>query len=255
MKITTWNVNGLRATFRKKAHLWWERDRPDILCFQEVRAQPDQLTADQLNSLDWQSAIWHPAERSGYSGVATFSGKEPEDQILGLGEPSFDREGRLIESIYAGFHLFNVYVPNGRRDLSRLDYKIDFYAQLLSRCKGLHAQGEKVILCGDLNTAHRPLDLRNPKENTKNTGFLPQERAWLDKFLDNGFKDAYRHLYPDREEYTWWTYRFNARQRNIGWRLDYFLVSETLLPQVNDVLVHTEVMGSDHCPVSLILRE
>ncbi len=253
MNITTWNVNGLRAAFRNQAHDWWEEERPHVLCLQEIRARPQQLTEEQRKTFHGSHAVWHPAHRAGYSGVATISQPRPEDHIKGLGIRKFDREGRVVHSVYPDFHLFNVYVPNGRRDLSRLDYKLDFYAALLERCDELHARGHNVIICGDINTCHQPIDLRNPRENENNTGFLPQERAWIDLFLEHGFKDAFRELYPERVEYTWWTYRFEARERNIGWRLDYFLVSDSLMPQVIDVINHVDVTGSDHCPVTLHL--
>lgn len=255
MQITTWNVNGLRATFRKGADHWWREEGPDVLCLQEIRARPEQLTSKQRETLEREYSLWHSGKRPGYSGVGTFSAVEPIENRKGIGDSKFDREGRLIQTIFPGFHLFNVYVPNGGRDLSRLDYKLDFYARLLDICKKLQAQGEKIIICGDLNTAHQEMDLRNPKENEANTGFLPKERAWIDRFLAHGFLDAYRELYPHREQYTWWTYRFNARKRDIGWRLDYFLISERLMPQVEDVIIHTEVKGSDHCPVSLIIAK
>jgi len=255
MQITTWNVNGLRAIYRKDADHWWREEGPDVLCLQEIRARPEQLTAKQRETLEREYSLWHPGKRPGYSGVGTFSAVEPLENRKGIGDPKFDREGRLIQTIFPGFHLFNVYAPNGGRDLSRLDYKLDFYAQLLTKCDHLHAQGEQIIICGDFNTAHQAIDLRNPKENENHTGFLPEERAWIDRFLAHGFVDAYRELYPQREQYTWWTYRFNARKRDIGWRLDYFLVSERLMPRVEDVTIHTEVKGSDHCPVSLIIAK
>ncbi|MFO8035761.1 MAG: exodeoxyribonuclease III [Anaerolineales bacterium] len=255
MQITTWNVNGLRSLFRKKADRWWREEQPDVLCLQEIRARPEQLTTKQRETFNNMHSVWHSGGRPGYSGVATFSQNEPVESVKGIGEGKFDWEGRLIQTIFPDFHLFNVYVPNGGRDLSRLDYKLEFYALLLSRCDQLHAKGEKVVICGDINTAHQAIDLRNPKENESNTGFLPEERAWIDRFLASGFIDVYRETHPDREAYTWWTYRFNARKRDIGWRLDYFLISESLMPEVKDVLIHTNVMGSDHCPVSLFLRE
>jgi exodeoxyribonuclease-3 len=230
-------------------------EKPDVLCLQEIRVRPEQLTDQQRGSVNTRYSLWHPGKRPGYSGVGTFSAIEPREHRKGIGDAKFDREGRLIQTIFQGFHLFNVYVPNGGRDLSRLDYKLEFYDRLLARCDDLHAQGEKIVICGDINTAHQAIDLRNPRENEKNTGFLPEERAWIDRFLAHGFVDAYRELYPDREEYTWWTYRVNARQRDIGWRLDYFLISESLMPEVEDVIIHSDVMGSDHCPVSLFLSE
>jgi exodeoxyribonuclease-3 len=225
-----------------------------VLCLQEIRVQPEQLTRAQHQKVADLNPVWHPAQRAGYSGVATFSQDLPLESHLGLGIDRFDREGRVIRSRYPGFQLFNVYVPNGGRSQDRLAFKLDFYAALLDRCDELHARGEKVIICGDFNTAHQEIDLRNPRENQENSGFLPEERAWIDRYLEHGFVDAYRELYPDRAQYTWWTYRYNARARNIGWRLDYFLVSRDLMPLVEDVVVHTDVMGSDHCPVSFYLK-
>lgn len=255
MKIATWNVNGLRAAFRNQTHQWWKVEKPDVFCLQEIRARPEQLTEKQREFFQNVHTLWHPGQRPGYSGVATISQTRPVNHVKGLGICKFDREGRVIHSVYPDFHLFNVYVPNGRRDLSRLDFKLDFYAALLERCDQLHDRGQKVIMCGDINTCHQPLDLRNPKENENNTGFLPRERAWIDRFLEHGFKDVFRELYPERAEYTWWTYRFNARERNIGWRLDYFLISEPLMSRVDDVINHVDVAGSDHCPVMLYLHD
>lgn len=254
MKITTWNVNGLRAALNKGTADWWSAEKPDILCLQEIKAKPEQLNEDQLAMLDGNQIIWNPAERKGYSGVATLSKKEPMEYQLGMGSEKFDTEGRVIQTRYPGFVLYNIYFPNGQRDKERLDYKLDFYAHLLDLCDRMHADGEKIILTGDFNTAHNEIDLKNPKENQKTSGFMPVERAWIDKYLEHGFVDAYRILYPEKIEYTWWTYRFRARERGIGWRLDYYLVSNTLIPQVKDVIVHDDVMGSDHCPVTLILN-
>lgn len=252
MKIVTWNVNGLRAVLGKGAlNPVWELS-PDLLCLQEVKARPDQLTAEQVNSFPMPYA-WNPAERPGYSGVTTFYKKEPLNIQMGLGEPKFDVEGRVISTLYSGFRLFNIYFPNGQRSKDRVDYKLDFYAALLNLCDDLHKAGENIIITGDFNTAHMPIDLKNPKPNEKTSGFLPEEREWVSKFLDHGFVDIYRHKYPERVEYTWWTYVSNARQRNVGWRLDYFLVSEALVPRVKDVVIHNEIHGSDHCPVELVL--
>jgi exodeoxyribonuclease-3 len=251
--ITTWNVNGLRAAFRNKAHLWWEEHNPDMLCLQEIRARPEQLTTDQLESLEAKNPVWNSGERAGYSGVATFSREKPLSSELGLGIPKFDLEGRVIQSVYKDFRLFNIYFPNGGRDLSRVPFKLEFYQELLEICDQLHAAGEKIIITGDFNTSHRPLDLSNPQSNEGNTGFLPEERAWIDLYLEHGLVDIFRELYPDKEKYTWWTYRGNARERNVGWRLDYFLISEPLVELVEDVIIHDQVMGSDHCPVSLMI--
>ncbi len=253
MKIVTWNVNGIRAALGKSALDWAWKHSPDVLCLQEVKARPDQLNEEQAASLRLPYA-WNPAERAGYSGVATFFNEQPLDTQMGLGKPEFDMEGRVISTLHPGFRLFNVYFPNGQRGRDRVDYKLEFYATLLNLCNGLHKKGENLIVAGDFNTAHMPIDLKNPKSNEKNSGFLPEEREWVQKYLDNGFVDIYRRLYPERVQYTWWTYISNARARNVGWRLDYFLISESLVSRVKDVIIHDDIPGSDHCPVELILR-
>ncbi len=252
MKIITWNVNGIRAALGKNALDWAFEQDPDALCLQEVKARPDQLS-DEQHATFKLPFIWNPAEKAGYSGVTTFYKHEPDETVLGMGESNFDVEGRVIQTRWAGLRLFNIYFPNGQRGHDRVQYKLDFYAHLLKLCQSLHEKGEQIVITGDFNTAHMPIDLKNPKANEKTSGFLPEEREWVQKLLENGFVDAYRALYPDRVQYTWWTYRLNARARGIGWRLDYFLVSEALMPRVRDVVVHDGVMGSDHCPVELIL--
>jgi exodeoxyribonuclease-3 len=253
MKIITWNINGLRAALRKNALVWaWNQD-PDLLCLQEVKARPEQLTQQQHGSLPLQQ-IWNPALRAGYSGVTTFYKKAPLEMRLGMGEPKFDTEGRLISTLHPGFRLFNLYFPSGQRGRDRVDFKLDFYAHCLNLCDQLHAKGEHLILTGDFNTAHQAIDLKNPKSNQKTSGFLPEEREWMQKYLDHGFVDIFRRLYPEKVQYTWWTNIMNARQRGVGWRLDYFLVSEALVPHVKDVIIHDAVLGSDHCPVELVLR-
>lgn len=254
MKITTWNVNGLRAVLNKGALGWLPQFAPDILCLQEIKVRPEQLSEGQRQAFQGYTDFWNPAERAGYSGVATFCSQEPDSVQIGMGEARFDPEGRVIVTRHPGFLLYNIYFPNGQRGQERVGYKLDFYARLLEICDELHGSGENLVICGDFNTAHQEIDLRNPKQNQNTSGFLPEERVWIDHFLSHGFVDAYRALYPQRVQYTWWTYRMGARQRNIGWRLDYFLVSEGLMPCVQDVVVHGEIQGSDHCPVTLELN-
>lgn len=252
MKIITWNVNGLRAALNKNALTWVWNQKPDLVCLQEVKARPEQLTEAQMGSLPLPY-IWNPAERPGYSGVTTFYKRPPEEVQFGFGASKFDVEGRFISTLHPGFRLFNVYFPSGTRGKERVDYKLDFYAHLLKLCDSLQSKGQALILTGDFNTAHQPIDLKNPKSNQKTSGFLPEERAWVQNYLDHGFVDIYRYLYPDRVQYTWWTNTLNARQRGVGWRIDYFLVSKALVPSVKDVVIHDGVPGSDHCPVELIL--
>lgn len=251
MLIVTWNVNGLRAILRKDAWKYITGLDPDIICLQEIKTKPDQLIEEQLAFHDGYHVIWNPADKSGYSGVATLVKLSPEKNVSGFGVEKFDIEGRVIQNFYKDFVLFNIYFPNGQRDKGRLDYKLEFYSELLKYCQSLLVSGKQLILCGDFNTAHSEIDLKNPKSNQTTSGFLPEERLWIDRYLDNGFIDIYRYLYPERIQYTWWTYISNARQRNVGWRLDYFLISEGLLPICKDTTIYDEIPGSDHCPVSL----
>ena len=253
MKIISWNINGLRAALGKSALDWVWKQEPDVVCLQEIKVHPDQLKEEQRQFPGYE-VIWNPAQKLGYSGVATFLQTPAVEVQLGMDMLRFDLEGRVISTLHPGFRLFNVYFPNGQRGQERLDYKLDFYAHLLSLCDRLHAQGENVIITGDFNTAPMPIDLRNPKSNARTSGFLPEERAWVQKFLEHGFVDAYRFLYPERIQYTWWTYISNARARGVGWRIDYFLVSEALVPRLKDVIIHDTVTGSDHCPVELLLE-
>ncbi len=254
MNITTWNVNGLRAALGKGAWDWVLKASPDVLCLQEIKSRPDQIPENYLAQFSPHHVFWNPATRPGYSGVATFTTTEPLSIDYGIGLDMFDLEGRVIRTRFPGFILFNVYFPSGQRGMDRVGYKLEFYSHLLDICDQLHASGEKLILCGDFNTAHNEIDLRHPKANKNTSGFLPEERAWIDKYLSHGLVDIYRQLYPDKVEYTWWTYILNARKNNVGWRLDYFMVSEALVPFIKDVVINTNVLGSDHCPVTLSIN-
>jgi exodeoxyribonuclease-3 len=253
MKIVIWNINGLRAGLRKGMWDWLAAENPDLICLQEIKARPDQLTPADHEKWAAYTTIWNPAARPGYSGVVTMALLPPEKSRKGLGHARFDDEGRVVRTDFPGLVLFNVYFPNGKRDHSRVPYKLDFYAQMLATVDELHAAGKSVVIGGDFNTAHQDIDLRHPRANRNTTGFLPEERAWIDRYLAHGMVDIFRERNPEREQYTWWTYRMNARARNVGWRLDYFLISEGLAPRVNEICIHDEVLGSDHCPVSIVL--
>lgn len=250
MKITTWNVNGIRAVMKKNGLDWVTSYAPDVLCLQEVKAFREQCSEMDTLMKDY-TGHWNSAQKPGYSGVASYSRVLPAEVVFGLGEPRFDQEGRVIQFHFPAFTLFNIYFPNGQRGQDRVDFKLEFYAHLLALCDQMHAAGRSIVITGDFNTSHREIDLANPKGNQNTSGFLPQERVWIDRYLEHGFVDAYRCLYPDKVEYTWWTYITNARARNVGWRLDYFLVSEGLMSKVKDVVIHNEIPGSDHCPVTL----
>jgi exodeoxyribonuclease-3 len=254
LKITTWNVNGLRAALRNGIWEWVGEYSPDLLCLQEIRVRPEQLTEANMQLFEDYQVIWNPAERPGYSGVATFIKGDIQDFDIGLGDEHFDNEGRVIWSNHSNFGLYNIYFPNGGRDHSRVPYKLDFYANLLDICDKRRNLEEKFLICGDFNTAHQEIDLRNPKENAKTTGFLREERDWIDKYINHGYEDIYRILYPEKVQYSWWTYRYGARQRNIGWRLDYFLVTHNLIENISNVIIHDDVYGSDHCPVTLVFE-
>lgn len=251
MKITTWNVNGIRAVMAKGFREWAQNDSADILCLQEIKARPEQLQ-DDLREISGYTSYWNPAQRPGYSGVASYVRPSNVEIQYGLGVDEFDVEGRVIRiGLGNDVVLYNIYFPNGQRGHDRVEFKLAFYETLLEQCKSLHALGKKIIITGDFNTAHQEIDLANPKSNAKTSGFLPEERVWIDTYLSNGFTDVYRKLYPERVEYTWWTFISRARERNVGWRLDYYLVSDDFVPRVKDVVIQTDVYGSDHCPVSL----
>jgi exodeoxyribonuclease III len=253
MNITTWNINGIRAGILKGINRWIQEFQPDVLCFQEIKARPEQFDSSIFSQIGYE-CYWNSAVRPGYSGVGILIKNHPKKIQFGLDNPKFDNEGRVIQLSYDDFELFNIYFPNGGRELERVPYKLEFYSFLLNYCDDLHKKNKAVIITGDFNTAHNEIDLKHPKENQKNTGFLPEERVWIDYFLQHGFVDIYRQLYPDRVQYTWWTYRMNARQKGVGWRLDYFLISNSLASKVSDVIIHEDVKGSDHCPVTLQIK-
>ncbi len=253
MKLYSWNVNGIRAAAKKGFVDWVKAEQPDVICLQETKARAEQVP-DEILALEGYYRYWHSAVRPGYSGVATLSKTEPLFVQEGLGIPRFDAEGRVLITEFDNFLLYNIYFPNGQRDQERLDYKLDFYSELLEILDEQVAAGVNVVVTGDWNTAHTEIDLANPKENSKTSGFLPEERAWIDKYIDHGYVDTFRMIHPEPERYSWWTYRFGARQRNVGWRIDYFFVNNGFSDQVVDADIHDQVMGSDHCPVSLEIK-
>ena len=252
-KFLCWNVNGIRAAQRKGFLEWLHRESPDILCLQETKANPEQLDKDLLEP-DGYHTYWNYPERKGYSGVATFTREKPVSVSYDFGVADLEIEGRVVSTEYPGFILFNIYFPNGKKDKNRLRYKMDFYEVFLRFADSLKAEGKKLVICGDFNTAHKEMDLARPKENEKVSGFLPVERAWIDKFIAHGYIDTFRYFHKEPNQYTWWDMKTRARERNIGWRLDYFFVSENLLPSVSRAFIMPEVVGSDHCPVGIILK-
>ena len=252
-QLYSWNVNGLRAAHRKGFLQWLQETEPDVLGVQEIKCHPEQLS-DELRQPAGYHTYWAPAERKGYSGVALYTKVEPQSVQIGLGVHEYDREGRTIVADYGDFVFITAYFPNGSRDHSRVPFKLAYTADFLNFCNELRERGRRVVFCGDLNTAHRPIDLARPRQNQHTTGFLLEERAWLDRIVAHGYLDTYRQLYPEQSgAYSWWTYIGGARARNVGWRLDYFFVSEDLQEQIAGADIHADVLGSDHCPVSLTL--
>lgn len=255
MDIISFNVNGLRAILKKGVIEWIETRKPDVLCLQEIKANRDQIKPDEFSKLEEYNFYWNSAKRKGYSGVLTLSKVKCEDVGFGTGIKRFDNEGRLIRLKYPEFTLFNVYFPNGKSSKERLQFKLDYYDAFLELCEELREKGEELIITGDFNTAHRAIDLANPKANEKYSGFLPVERRWIDKLLEEGYIDTFRYFHPEEaEKYTWWTYRFNARKKNIGWRIDYFFVTEGLIDRVVESSILSDVYGSDHAPILLKIK-
>lgn len=249
MKLISWNVNGIRACLQKGFMDFFKEADADIFCLQETKLQEGQHDLE----LPGYYQYWNYAEKKGYSGTALFTKQEPLNVAYGIGVEEHDHEGRVITAEYADYYVVTVYVPNSRRELERLDYRMQWEEAFLAYIKKLD-EVKPVIFCGDLNVAHQEIDLKNPKTNHHNAGFTDEERACFTKVLENGFTDTFRFFYPDKTEvYSWWSYMFQARSKNAGWRIDYFVTSKRLDGQLQDAKIHTQVMGSDHCPVELVI--
>ena len=247
MKLISWNVNGLRAVLGKGFMDYFDAADADIFCLQEIKLSEGQLDWDKPGYHDY----WNYAEKKGYSGTAIFAKKEPIAVTYGIGVDVHDHEGRVITLEYETFYMIVVYTPNSQNELARLDYRMTWEDDFRAYLTGL-AEKKSVIVCGDMNVAHEEIDLKNPKSNRRNAGFTDEERGKMTELLSAGFIDTFRYFYPDQKDiYSWWSYRFKAREKNAGWRIDYFLVSEDLKEKLNDAKIHTEVYGSDHCPVEL----
>ena len=252
MKLISWNVNGLRACINKGFNEFFRRECPDFLCLQETKIQSEQMEELELNSppTDYYSC-WNYAVKKGYSGTAIFAAKEPISSRCGLGIPELDMEGRVIALEYPEFYLVTCYTPNAQRELARIDFRMTWDAAFRNYLRELDEK-KPVIICGDLNVAHKEIDLKNPASNRGNAGFSDQERESFSRLLDSGFTDTFRYLYPDTTgAYTWWSYMFKAREKNAGWRIDYFLVSNRIADQITATPIYSDVLGSDHCPVGL----
>jgi exodeoxyribonuclease-3 len=251
MKLVSWNVNGIRAAMNKGFRDFVETDQPDVLCLQETKAEPSQVDLSWADPLGYHK-VWNWAEKKGYSGTSIWSKVAPQKESLGIGIGEHDREGRVISATFDDFQLVTVYTPNSQRELTRLDYRQQWDAAFLAYVKKLNRR-KPVIFCGDVNCAHNEIDLANPKSNRRNAGFTEEERAGLDKIVEAGFLDSFRQFDDGPGNYSWWTYRSDARQRNIGWRIDYFWVAQKFWERVAGARIRSEILGSDHCPVELTI--
>lgn len=250
IEIISWNVNGIRAAGNKEALKWIDERQTDILCLQEIKALEEQIP-DDLFEKQYTDIKVNSAAKKGYSGTMTWSILESDKTSTCSHVDTMD-EGRIVESHYGDTVLFNVYFPNGQKDEERLALKMKFYDDFLQHCNELREDGKSIIICGDVNTAHKEIDLKNPKANSKTSGFLPIEREWMDKLVDNGYVDTFRYVHGDIiDKYSWWSYRAGARDRNVGWRIDYFFISDDLCESLEDAFILDDVMGSDHCPVGI----
>ncbi len=250
IRIFSWNVNGIRAVYKKGFLDWLKEADPDILCVQETKAQKEQLQ-QELIEVPGYISYFTSAERKGYSGVALYTREEPKKIWHSFGIERFDAEGRALIADYEYFVLFNIYFPNGKASKERLRFKMEFYDAFFEYAHHLKSEGKSIVVCGDVNTAHKEMDLARPKENEKVSGFLPEERAWIDRFIESGFVDTFREFNNEPGQYTWWDLKTRARERNIGWRIDYFIVSDDFMRNVTSSYMLPDVMGSDHCPIGM----
>lgn len=253
LQLLSWNVNGIRSVERNGFCQWIEKAQPDILGLQEIKAEEKKVPST-ICSLPGYHAYWNPAIRKGYSGVGVLTKVQPKFVQKGFGIKEFDDEGRVLLLEFEKFVFINVYFPNGGEENQRVSFKLSFYDKLFQFCDKLRKQGKRLVICGDYNTAHKEIDLKNPKSNAKSTGFLPEERAWMDKIISMGYVDTLRHFNKEPGQYSWWSYRFNCREKNIGWRVDYHFVSEDLLKNLKAAYILPQVYGSDHCPVGIDLQ-
>ena len=251
MKILSWNVNGLRAIYRKGFLNWLEKSQADVVCLQEIKAQKEQLP-EEITKPKGYYAYFNSAQRKGYSGTAIFSKEKPRKIETILGLEKFDNEGRIIKAIYKNFILINLYLPHGGRRKENLEYKLEVYRELLSFLK--NNRNEKIIITGDFNIAHQEIDLARPKQNKNNIMFTPEERKQISEIIDLGFIDTFRKFHQEEENYTWWPYAFSARERNLGWRIDYIFISRKLLNNLKDAFILKDIKGSDHCPVGIEIK-
>jgi exodeoxyribonuclease III len=250
MKIITYNVNGIRSAIKKGFVEWVTATGADVICLQEIKANPDQIDLNLFHDLGYKS-YWHPAQKKGYSGVATFSKIEPENFCIGCGIEKYDFEGRVLRLDFKDFSLMNVYMPSGSSGDLRQAFKFEWMEDFFNYIDALKKEHPNLVICGDFNICHQPIDIHNPKSNANSSGFLPEEREWLGKFFEHGFIDAFRHFNKEPHHYTWWSQRTNAREKNLGWRLDYLAVSRPMENRLKRTVILNEAKHSDHCPVLL----
>jgi exodeoxyribonuclease III len=253
IRLISWNVNGIRAVLKKGFLEWLAKENPDVLCIQETKAWEDQLP-DELKNIPGYNSFFCQGIKKGYSGTAIYTKEKPIKVERGFGIEKFDCEGRILIAEYKEFTLMNIYYPNGKQSKERLDYKMEFYEAFQNYANNLVKSGKKLVVCGDVNTAHKEIDLARPKENSKVSGFLPEERAWIDRLLADGYHDTLRMFTDKGEIYTWWDQITRARERNVGWRIDYFYVSENFKKNVTNAFVLPDVIGSDHCPIGIEVK-
>lgn len=250
MKLISWNVNGIRACLNKGFSDFFKEVNADIFCLQETKCQPEQINLE----FEGYTSYWNSAERKGYSGTAIFTKKQPVNVTYGIGIEEHDKEGRIITLEFENFYLVTNYTPNAKRELERLDYRMVWEDEIRKYLLELNKK-KPVIMCGDLNVAHKEIDLKNPKTNRHNAGFTDEERNKMTELLNSGFTDSFRYLYPEKENiYSWWSYMFHAREKNAGWRIDYFIVSKLIETKIKEAKIYTEILGSDHCPVGLEIK-
>ncbi|MCR4627124.1 MAG: exodeoxyribonuclease III [Treponema sp.] len=259
MNVISWNVNGIRAVEKKEFVPWLINCGADVVCIQETKANPSQLSPELIapkgqckdGSEVSYNSFFSSAKKAGYSGTAIYSKAKP-DNVTVLGVSEFDDEGRVTAAWFGNTVVISAYFPNSQAEGARLPYKLGFCDGILKFCDNLVSSGKNIVLCGDYNIAHKPIDLANPKSNEGNPGYLPEERAWMEKFVNSGYCDTFRHFCSEPNQYTWWSYRFHAREKNIGWRIDYQCVNQSFLPQVKESVILNNVMGSDHCPIRIV---
>lgn len=251
MKIISYNVNGIRAAIKKDLTAFIKAENPDIVCFQETKAHVEDIDSSHFEALGYQ-CYWNSAEKKGYSGVGIISKQTPKEVIIGCDVPWVDREGRVITAVFENFILINTYFPSGTSGDERQAYKMEFLNSYFDFITSMKQRNENIIVCGDYNICHTEIDIHDPKGNKNNSGFLPEERSWMDSWFNNGMIDTFRHLHPgEKHQYTWWSQRFNARANNKGWRIDYFSISESLLPELKNATISPDAKHSDHCPIGL----